>query len=68
MVPVDVTQIPPRLNNIPHSPLQLLRLGEPSILSSIPQDFCGCRLCAVRDAHDERPAGGWLKGYFAESG
>lgn len=37
MIPIYMSQIPTRLNNIPHPPLELLRLREPAIFTPIPE-------------------------------
>lgn len=44
MLPIHMAKIPPRFNNIPHSPLKLLGLREATILSSIPENLCRSRL------------------------
>ncbi|KAJ3478335.1 hypothetical protein NLG97_g8608 [Lecanicillium saksenae] len=37
MISINVAQVPPRLNHVPHPPLELLCLGEPAVHLSIPQ-------------------------------
>ena len=79
MIPIDVAQIPARLNDIPHAPLQLLGLGEPTIHLPIPQDGRGRggglrgesggarrRGDAVVYGDDEGAARGGLEGDFAD--
>lgn len=38
MVPIDVAQIPPRLNDVPDAALELLCLGEAFVYFAVPED------------------------------
>lgn len=55
-VPVNVAQVPPRLDHVPDPPLQLLGLGEPAVGPPVPQDLPLAGLAALVDGDDERPA------------
>ena len=77
LAPVYVSQIPPRLNNIPHTPLELLGLGKPAIDLPIPQHggrhpngivALGSRLWEVEDGDNKGAACRGLEGDFAEGG
>lgn len=72
---IDVPQVPPRLDGIPHPPFQLLGLGEPAVDFAVPEHAVLYRGAgAVRrggggileeDLDDKSAACGWLQGYFA---
>lgn len=56
-MPVDVSQVPPRLDDIPHPPLEFLGLGEPAVRLPVPEHGAHSpgRLVPrlVVDGHDE---------------
>lgn len=67
---IHVAQIPFRLNDISHPSLELLCLGEASILTSVPEDLCGGCLCPrslVGDGNNKGPACGGLESNFTET-
>ncbi|KAM5364722.1 hypothetical protein ACJZ2D_011373 [Fusarium nematophilum] len=71
MTAIHMAQVPPGLNHIPHPPLQLLCLREPTVLAPVPEHSRRRGFCAgglMRDGDDEGPAGRGLKGDFAEGG
>lgn len=50
MIPIHMSQIAIRLDNIPNTPLELLRLGESPIYLAVPEDFA--YYCVFRAGDD----------------
>lgn len=46
MIPINMSQVTIRLNDVPHPPLQLLGLGEPTIYLAIPEYLLSCCNCS----------------------
>lgn len=67
---IHVAQIPFRLNDISHPSLELLCLGETSILTSVPESLCGGGLCPrslMGDGNNKGSACGGLESDFTET-
>lgn len=69
MLPINMAEVPPRFDNIPHSPLELLGLGEATILSPVPEHLCrsGLGFWGLMCYRDDKCAPGrGLESNFAE--
>lgn len=65
VIPVNVTQVPARFDDIAHSPLELLGLGKAAIRLPVPQNpLLG--LCGGYYSHNEDTTGRGLQSHFTE--
>ena len=71
VLPIHMAEIPARFDNIPHSPLELLGLGEAAIFSPVPEHLCRSGLGfwgLVRYGDDKRAPGRGLESNLTEDG
>lgn len=69
VLPVDVAQVPTRLNHVAHPPLQLLGLGKAAVDLAVPESV-GYTAATLRrrrlDLDDEGPSSRGLQGYLSQ--